>query len=87
MVIILCIANSESAERFAITDTKLFVPVVTLSTQDNAKLRQQLKLGFKRTINWKKYQPHPKTYAQNRYLNHLVDPIFHEVNRLFVLSI
>ena len=36
---------------FAITETKLYVAVVTLSTQDNAKLLQQLKLGFKRTVN------------------------------------
>ena len=40
---------------FAITDTKLYVPVVTLSTQNNAKLLQQLKSGFKRIINWNKY--------------------------------
>ena len=39
---------------FTITETKLYVPVVTLSTQDNAKLLPQLKSGFKRTINWKK---------------------------------
>ena len=37
---------------FAITETKLYVPVVTLSTPDNAKLLPQLKSGFKRTINW-----------------------------------
>ena len=41
---------------FEITGTKLYVPVVTLSTQDNAKLLQQLKSGFKRTINRSKYQ-------------------------------
>ena len=80
------ITNSKGAGKFAITDTKLYVPVVTLSTQDNAKLLQQLKSGFKRTINWNKYQSDPKTYAQNRYLNHLVKPIFQGVNRLFVLS-
>ena len=51
MVIILCIANSASAERFAITDTKLYVPVVTLSAQGDAKLLQQLKSSFKRTIH------------------------------------
>ena len=45
------------AATFAITDTKLYVPVVTLSTQDNAKLFQQLKSGFKRRINWNKYLP------------------------------
>ena len=50
------ITNSTGAGRFAITDTKLYVPVVTLSTQDNAKLLQQLKSGFKRTINCNKHQ-------------------------------
>ena len=48
-------ANNQEP-RFAITDTKLYVPVVTLSAQDYAKLLQQLKTGFKRTINWNKYQ-------------------------------
>ena len=71
---------------FAITVAKLYVPVVTLSTQDNAKLFQQSKSGFKRTINWYKYQSDPKSYAQSRYLNHLVDPNFQGVNKLFVLS-
>ena len=40
---------------FAITETNLYVPVVTLSTQDNAKLLPQLKSGFKRSISWNKY--------------------------------
>ena len=43
--------NSTGKEKFEITETKLYVPVVTLSTQDNAKLLQQLKSSFKRTIN------------------------------------
>ena len=60
--------------------------MVTLSTQDNAKLLQQLKPGFRRTINWNKYQSDPKTCAQNRYLDHLVNPSFQGVNRRFVLS-
>ena len=47
---------------------------------------QHLKSGFKRTINWNKYQSDPKTYLQNQYLNHLVDPSFQGVNRLSVLS-
>ena len=41
---------------FELTDTKLYVLVVTLSTQDNAKLLQQLISGFKRTVNWNKYR-------------------------------
>ena len=80
------ITNSTGAGKFAITDTKLYVPFVTLSTQDNAKLLQQLKSAFKRTINWNKYESDPKTFARNRYLNHLINPSFQEVNRLFLLS-
>ena len=80
------ITNSTGEERFTITDTKLFVPVVTPSTQDNAKLLQQLKSGSRRTINWNKYQSDPKKYSQKRYLNHFVNPCFPGVNRLFVLS-
>ena len=49
------ITNSNGAGTFAITDTKLYVPVVTLSTQGNTKFLQQLKSGFKRVINWNKY--------------------------------
>ena len=49
------ISNFTGAGTFAITDTRLYVPVVTLSTQENTKLLQQLKSGFKEVINWKKY--------------------------------
>ena len=71
---------------FSITDTKLYVPVVTLSTQDNAKLLEQLKSGFKRTINWNKYQSKKSIERQNQYLDYLIDPSFQGVNKLFVLS-
>ena len=50
------LSNNGKATSFPITDTKPYIPVVTLSTQDKAKLFQQLKSGFKRTINWDKYQ-------------------------------
>ena len=82
-----CVISSATGEaKFKITDTKLYVPVVTLSTQDNAKLLQQLKSGFKRTINWNKYQIKVSTEKQNQYLDFLIDPSFQGVNRLFVLS-
>ena len=45
------ITYSKGVGRFEVNDTKLYVPVVSLSTQDHAKLLQQLKSGFKRTIN------------------------------------
>ena len=71
---------------FAITDTKLCLPVVTLSTRENTKFLQQLKSGFKRVINWNKYLSKPELSAQNPNLNHLVEPSFQRVNRLFVLA-
>ena len=55
------ITNSTGTGKFAITETKLYVPVVTLSTQDNAKLLQQLKSSFKRTINRNKYESNIKS--------------------------
>ena len=71
---------------FEITETNLYVPVVTLSTQDNAKLLPQLKSGFKRTISWNKYLAKPELLAQNANLNHLIEPSFQGINRLFVLA-
>ena len=70
-------AAANQATTFAITDTKLFVPVVTLWTQDNAKLLQQIKSGFKCTFNWYKY--HSKITplnAVNPHLDHFIDPSF-----------
>ena len=80
------ITNSTGAGAFEITDTKLDVPVVTSSTQDNAKLLQELKSGFKRVVNWNKYLSKPELLAQNPKLNHLVEPSFQGVNRLFALA-
>ena len=68
---------------FRITDMKLYLPIVTLSTQDNVKLFEQLKIGFKRTINWNKYQSKITTKAQNQYLDFLIGLRFHGVNRIF----
>ena len=80
------LSNDTKATTFAKTDTKLYVRVVTLSTQDNAKLLEQLKSGFKRTINWNKYQPKVSPERQNQYLDFLNDPSFQGINRFFVLS-
>ena len=79
------ITNSTGEGKFKITDTKLYVPVVTLSTQDNAKLLQHLKSGFKRVVNWNKYLSKPELFAQNPNLNHLVESSFQRVNIFFVL--
>ena len=78
------VANQNAT--FSITDTKLYVPVVTLSTQDNAKLLTQLTSWFKTVINWNKYLSKPESLAQNPSLNHIAEPSFQGVNRLFVLA-
>ena len=76
--------NANEGATFAITETKTSVPVVTLSTQNSAKLLQQLKSGFKIIINWNTYLSKKELLAQNPSLNDLVDPNFQGVNRLFV---
>ena len=59
--------------KFAVTDTKIYVLVVTLLTQDNPKVLQQLKSVLKRTINSNKYQSKVSIQASKPYLNYLVD--------------
>ena len=71
---------------FTITETKLYVPAFTLSTQDKAKLFPQLKSGFKTTIKWNKHEAKPELLGRNLNLNHLVEPSFQVVNRRFVLT-
>ena len=70
--------NANQGATFTITNTRIYVPVVTLSTPENAKLLQQLKSGFKRVVNWNKYLSKPELLAQNPNLNHLVEPSFKE---------
>ena len=78
--------NDKKAKTFAIIDTKVYVLVVTLLTQENAKLLQQLNSGFKRTINWNKYQSKVSIHAPSPYLDFLIDPSFQGVNKTFGLS-
>ena len=61
---------------FTITETNLYVPVVTLSTQDNSKLLPQLKNGFKRTITWNKYLAKPELLTRDANFDHLVESSF-----------
>ena len=60
--------NVNQGATFAITETKLYIPVVTFSTQDNVKLLQQLKSGFKRKTSQNKYTSKPKLLRQNATL-------------------
>ena len=65
---------------FQITDTKLYVPVVTLSKENDTKLLEQLKTGFKKTIKWNKYRSQMTVQSSNNNLNYLIDPTFTNVN-------
>ena len=71
---------------FQITDTKLYVTVVTLSKENDIKLLEKLKSGFERTIKWNKYRSQMIIQPQNNNFNYLIDPTFTNANRLFVWS-
>ena len=68
------ISEGNIVTTFAIAGTKCYVPAVTLSTNDNAKLLQQLKSGFKHTINWYKYHSTVTIERKSLYFDYLIDP-------------
>ena len=78
--------NSPTSAKFEITYCKLYVPVVTLSAENDNKLLEQLKSGFGITIKWNKYMSQMSNQNKNNNLNYSIDPTFSNVNRLFVLS-
>ena len=81
------LANNPSTElEFQISDTKLYVPVVTLSTENDKKCLEQLKSGFKKTVKWNKYRSQMTIQSNKNNLNYLIDPAFSKDNSLFVLS-
>ena len=67
--------NAPTNAIFKITDTKLYVPVVTLSTKDDNFL-EQLKSGLKRTIKWNKYRSEMTNQTKTNHWNHLINPTF-----------
>ena len=82
----LVVNGNTTGATLEITDCKLYVPVVTLSKDDEIKLLTNLKSGFKREIVWNKYRSQMTTEAINNNLNILIDLTFTNVNRLFVLA-
>ena len=64
----------------------MHVPVVTLSKENDTKLLEKLKSGFKRTVKWNKYRSQMTIQPQNNNLNYLIDPTFTKVNRVFLFS-
>ena len=78
--------GAQTGASLAINDCKLYIPVVTLSKDDEIRLLTNLKSGFTREIEWYKYRSQMTTEAINNNLNSLIDPTFTNVNRLFVLA-
>ena len=81
------LSNLGRASTFTITDAKRYIPIVTLSTEDNEKLSKLLSEGFKRPVYWNKYKIIPnKTYHENDNIRELLDSSYQGVKRLFVLA-
>ena len=77
--------NNITGVNFVTTSTNLFVPIVTLSINDNIKVLENIRQAFKRTISQNKYRSEVTTLPKNNNLDYLIDPTFINVNRLFVI--
>ena len=82
------LSNDDGDAVFIINDTKLYVPVVTLSKEDNKDFIEQQNKGFQRSIYWNEYKTKEQTEDANanatKYIN--LDPSFQGVNRLFIMT-
>ena len=79
-------SSAGTAVTFEITDTKRYIPIVTLNTEDNAKLSKLLNEGFKKSIYWNKYKIIFKNYNNNDHIKERLDASFQGVSKLFVLA-
>ena len=81
-------SNVDELITFKITNTKLYVPIVTLSSKNNVKLVKLLEEGFKRPVYWNEYQRKIETrnLDNNNLTRFLLDASFQKVRRLFVLA-
>ena len=78
--------NNITGVIFQINNAKRYVPVVTLSINNNMKVSEKIKQGFKRTISWNKYRSEITTQPKNNNLDYLINPTVRNLNRLFVFS-
>ena len=83
-----CLLTVANTATFKITDAKLYVPIVTLSAEDNVKLVKQLNEGFKRPVYWNKYKVIDNKVVENaeKHIRELLDSSYQGVKRLFVLA-
>ena len=78
--------NPPTGLEFQTKTQKLYVPVITLSKENDIKLLEQLKSRFKRNIKWNKYRSQMTAQPSDNNLNYLIDPTITNVNTLFLLS-
>ena len=87
-----CMLSTATTATFKITDAKLYIPIVTLSSEDNVKLSKLLSEGFKRPIYWNEYKVIPNKIVETaiadeeKYIRELLDSSYQGVKRLFVLA-
>ena len=79
-------SNNKNFCNFSDKYARFYIPVVTLSINDNIKCLGKLKQGFKRTISWNKYRSEILTKPKESNLDYMINLIFRNINRLFVLS-
>ena len=79
--------SQATSEKFQINNAKLYVLVVTLSSNDDTKILENIKQGFKRKISCNKYRSEITKQPKNNDFNYLIDPTFTKINRLFLLSL
>ena len=79
-------ANAPTNATCKIIDTKFYLSVVTLSTENDKKLLEQSRTGFKITIKWNRYRSEMTNQTENNTLNYFIDPKFTKFNILLVLS-
>ena len=80
------VATLTTGATFQINNTKLYVPVVTLSVNDNTKFLENLKQEFRRTVSWNKYRSEITIQSNNNNLDYMTDKTFRNINRLFAFS-
>ena len=81
------LSNLVGNSTLTITDARLYISIVTLSAENNAKVSKLLSEGFKRSVYWNKYKIIPnKTYHENDHIRELLDSNYQGVKRLFVLA-
>ena len=80
-------ARQKTSATFQRNNAKFYASVVTLSINYNTKFLVKVKLGFRKTISWNKYRSEIAVQPKNNNLDYLIDLIFWNINRLFVLSL